>query len=415
MKRENLSDKIKGKWTGVKPGWRSCAMVGISIFVLYLCITYWPVASKLLKALIGAATPVFVGCIIAYPLNILMSFYERHWFPKSNKTSAIKTRRPVCLIFAIITLLAIVALVIGLVLPQFIECIKLIINYIPVAASNVVGFLEKYHILTDKTIEYIKSIDWQAWISKVVSVFTSGIGNVVEVVFVTITSVFSGIVTALLSIIFAGYILVGKNKLGSQIDRAMKCYITDKWYKRIKYCGKIFNECFHKYIVGQCVEAVILGVLCTVGMLILQLPYAPMVGALIALTALVPVAGAYIGASVGAFLILMVSPVKAVVFIIFIIILQQLEGNLIYPKVVGSSIGLPGIWVLAAVTVGGGVMGIGGMLLGVPLVAALYKIIRNDVYKNFNVSSEIIEGDAENADQSSAKATKRGKGSNKNN
>ncbi len=406
MKREILSDKIKRKWHGVKPGWRSCAMIGISIFVLFLCITYWPLASKVLVALLGAATPVLIGFIIAYPLNILMSFYERYWFLKSTKKAVVKTRRPICLILAVITLLAIIALVIGLVLPQFIECIKLIINYIPAAASNVVGFLEKYDILTDKTVEYIKSIDWQAWIAKAISMVYSGISNVVEVVFVTITSVFSGIITALLSVIFACYFLMGKNRIGSQIDRAMKCYASDKWYKRIKYFVQVLDDSFHKYIVGQCVEAVILGVLCTVGMLILQLPYAPMVGALIALTALVPIAGAYIGAGVGAFLILMVSPVKAVIFIIFVIILQQIEGNLIYPKVVGSSIGLPGVWVLAAVTIGGGVMGIGGMLLGVPLAATLYKIIRNDVNNRFNVSSEITEGDAENADQISAEDAK---------
>lgn len=141
----------------------------------------------------------------------------------------------------------------------------------------------------------------------------------------------------------------------------------------------VLNECFHKYIVGQCTEALILGGLCTLGMLILQLPYATMTGAVIAFTALIPVAGAYIGAGVGAFMILTVSPVKAIIFLIFIVILQQLEGNLIYPRVVGSSMGLPGIWVLAAVTVGGGVMGIPGMLLCVPLAAAFYKLLREDV------------------------------------
>ncbi|WP_277215231.1 AI-2E family transporter [Pseudoflavonifractor capillosus] len=141
----------------------------------------------------------------------------------------------------------------------------------------------------------------------------------------------------------------------------------------------MLNECFHKYIVGQCTEALILGGLCTLGMLILQLPYATMTGAVIAFTALIPVAGAYIGAGVGAFMILTVSPVKAIIFLIFIVILQQLEGNLIYPRVVGSSMGLPGIWVLAAVTVGGGVMGIPGMLLCVPLAAAFYKLLREDV------------------------------------
>ena len=142
----------------------------------------------------------------------------------------------------------------------------------------------------------------------------------------------------------------------------------------------VINDCFHRYIVGQCTEAVILGVLCMLGMMIIRLPYATMIGALIGFTALIPVAGAYIGAFVGAFMILTVAPVKALIFLVFIVVLQQLEGNLIYPRVVGSSLGLPAIWVLAAVTVGGGVLGVPGMLLGVPLTAAVYRLVRNDVY-----------------------------------
>ena len=144
----------------------------------------------------------------------------------------------------------------------------------------------------------------------------------------------------------------------------------------------ILDDCFHRYIVGQCTEAVILGALGSAGMVILRLPYALMVGALVAFTALIPVAGAYIGAAVGAIMILTVDPVKALIFLVFLVILQQLEGNLIYPKVVGSSMGLPGIWVLAAVTVGGGLAGILGMLLGVPLAAVVYRIIRDDVRKH---------------------------------
>lgn len=141
----------------------------------------------------------------------------------------------------------------------------------------------------------------------------------------------------------------------------------------------VFNDAFHSFIVGQCMEAVILGCLCVVGMWILRFPYATMIGCLVGFTALIPVAGAYIGAIVGGFMIFTVSPFKALLFLVFIVVLQQLEGNLIYPKVVGASIGLPGIWVLAAVTVGGGVLGIGGMLLGVPLAAGLYQLIRSDV------------------------------------
>ena len=161
----------------------------------------------------------------------------------------------------------------------------------------------------------------------------------------------------------------------------MNTYLGKKFPGKITNVIDVIHNSFRNYIVGQCMEAVILGVLCILGMSILKLPYASMIGTLVGFTALIPVAGAYIGAVVGAFMIFTVSPIQAVIFVVFLVILQQLEGNLIYPKVVGSSIGLPGIWVLAAVTIGGGIMGVGGMLLGVPLTAAAYQLIKNDVKK----------------------------------
>ena len=185
--------------------------------------------------------------------------------------------------------------------------------------------------------------------------------------------------TAVVSIIFSIYLLLGKEKLGRQISLVMKTYLKPAWYSHLVYFLETLHSCFRRFVVGQCTEAVILGLLCMGGMMLLRFPYASMVGALIGFTALIPVAGAYIGAGVGAFMIFTVSPFQSLLFLIFIAILQQLEGNLIYPKVVGSSIGLPGIWVLAAVTIGGGVLGIGGMLLAVPLAAALYQMLRVDV------------------------------------
>ena len=161
----------------------------------------------------------------------------------------------------------------------------------------------------------------------------------------------------------------------------MEYFLKPSWNEKIRYVADVFDHSFHNFIVGQCIEAVVLGVLCIAGMALLKLPYAMMIGTLIGFTALIPVAGAYIGAGVGVFMILTVSPIKALVFLIFVVVLQQLEGNLIYPKVVGNSIGLPGIWVLAAVTVGGGLMGIPGMLLGVPVVAALYQLLGNHLDK----------------------------------
>ena len=161
----------------------------------------------------------------------------------------------------------------------------------------------------------------------------------------------------------------------------MRTYLKPNWYHKFCYVLGVLDDCFHRYVVGQCIEAVILGSLCMLGMLLFGFPYATMVGALVGATALIPIAGAYIGAGVGAILILTVSPVEAILFLLFIIILQQIEGNLIYPRVVGTKLGLPALWVLAAITVGGNVMGIGGMLLAVPLTTAIYRLVRADVQK----------------------------------
>lgn len=362
--------------------WKSCFKVGASIFVLYLCIQYWPGIVGGITTMIGAGFPIAVGFAIAYIVNILMSMYERLYFPNSKKKIVVKSRRQVCMVSAFITLVAIVVLVIILVLPQLISCIQVIFAELPGFIEKIVDEVENLGILPEDIIKELDSKNWRERIGQLVQILTSGIGNVVDVLFKTISSVFSGTVTALLSIIFSIYLLMGKDKLRGQFKRLLEHYLDKRLYNKIYYVVSILNDSFHRYIVGQCTEAVIIGVLCAIGMWILRLPYATMVGALIAFTALIPVAGAYIGAIVGAFMILTVSPIKAVVFLIFIVILQQVEGNLIYPRVVGSSLGLPAIWVLAAVTVGGGVMGIAGMLLSVPLTATVYTIIKNDVNKS---------------------------------
>lgn len=363
----------------MKIQWKDCFRLGGSIFLLYLCVLYWKNAVSLVAALIGAAAPLLIGCVIAYLLNILMSFYERRYFIKSKNRAVIKSRRPVCMAGAFITLAAIIALIFRLVVPQLSSCVQLIFAALPDIMKTLTARLEKWDILPESIINTISSVDWQSKIGQFINVLTSGIGNVMDVVISTISTVFSGVVTALLGVIFAIYLLMGKETLGDQLDRVMKHYMKKTWYDKVIYLLSVLNDCFHRYIVGQCTEAVILGLLCMLGMLVFRLPYAGMIGALVGFTALIPVAGAYIGAGVGAFMILTISPVKAIMFLIFIVILQQLEGNLIYPRVVGSSMGLPAIWVLAAVTVGGGMMGIMGMLLSVPLASAAYRLLKEDV------------------------------------
>lgn len=359
--------------------WKTCFKIGLSAFLLYLCITYWMPFTGFISTLFGAALPLLIGCVMAYILNILMSFYETYYFPNSQKKSILKSRRPVCMLSAFITLILILILLLKMVVPELIACVELLIAQIPGAISSVVDWVEAMDIVPEDLLANLQNVDWKSRIEQIISVLTSGVGNMMGTAITMVSSVFSGIVTALFAFIFSIYLLTGKETLANQFDRVMKRYMKKGTYTRTKYILSVLNDCFHKYIVGQCTEAVILGVLCAVGMLLFGFPYAAMTGAAVAVTALIPVAGGYIGAAVGAFMILTVSPIKAILFLLYIVVLQQLEGNLIYPRVVGSSMGLPAIWVLAAVTVGGGIMGIAGMLLGVPLAAALYRLLREDI------------------------------------
>lgn len=365
----------------MKIEWRTCFKVGVSIFVLYLCIYYWGAVQNLLKLLVGAALPLLIGCGVAFITNILMSFYEKHYFPKTKKKFLISSRRPVCILMAFLTVLLIVVLVVSLIVPQLVSCVKLIVSELPDAIRFVIAKVEEWGIVPENIIGVLSGIDWKSRIGAIIEAFTSGVGNVMDVVFSAVTSVFSGIVTGFLAVIFAIYILASKDRLAAQLKKLGDRYMTKEVSGKVNRVLSILNNAFHSYIVGQCTEALILGVLCTLGMLILRIPYAAMIGALVAFTALIPVAGAYIGAIVGAFMILTVSPVKALIFLVFIVVLQQLEGNIIYPKVVGSSIGLPAIWVLAAVTLGGGMFGVLGMLVAVPIAASVYVLLREEVNK----------------------------------
>ncbi len=370
--------------------WKTCFKVGLSIFILYLCIHYWPSVSNVISTVFSAATPLFIGAVAAYLINILMSFYERHYFPKSKNKSVVSSRRPVCLVGAVITLAGIIALIIGLVAPQIVACIKMLIDELPGAINMLIAKLEEWDLGSEKIINALSTIDWKSKIGEIAKTLTSGLGSVVDVAFTAVTSVFSLLSNGIIGFIFALYLLLSKDNLSKQIKKLEKRYVPETKAKKIAYVAGVANDSFRSFIVGQCTEAVILGTLCMLGMLILQLPYAPMIGALVAFTALIPIVGAFIGAGVGAFLILMESPVKALIFLVFIIILQQIEGNLIYPRVVGSSIGLPGLWVLAAVTLGGGVLGIWGMLIGVPVAAVIYRLIKADINKAEKTDETVI-------------------------
>ncbi len=362
-----------------KLDWKTVLKIAVGVLGVYLAVHYWPNISGVIGTVLSAATPVVIGAVFAYPLNILMSFYERHYFPKSDKPAVVKSRKAVSLVGAVITILGIISLVIGLIAPQLVACIQMLVNEIPGAMELVISKLKENEFISENLIDSLASVDWKSRMTDIMQTVTNGLGDVAGVAVSAVTSVVAVVSNIVLGVIFALYILIDKKRLGRQINKVSTKYIPSRFLEKIRHIIAVLDDCFHRFIVGQCTEAVILGVLCIIGMVILRIPYALMIGTLMGFTALIPIVGGLIGAGVGAFLILMESPVKALVFVVFVIVLQQVEGNLIYPKVVGSSIGLPGLWVLAAVTVGGGVFGIFGMLIGVPIVAAFYRLVREDV------------------------------------
>lgn len=378
---------IKKVRTSFRVETATCVKLAIAVFAVYLCIRYWPTLAKFISGIGKAAEPLLIGAIIAFLVNILMRSLEQLYFPKSNKKIVKLTRRAVCMVLAFILLISIVVLIVCLIAPQLVSCIEIIIAEVPPLFGKAIKWLQSTQLLPEDIMAELASIDWKSNLMKIFDIVSTGIGSVFDIVVSTVTSVFSGIVTAIVSLIFSIYLLSGKEKLAAQIIRFEKCYIKLSGSRKFNHIVVTLKESFENFIVGQCKEALVLGVLCTLGMWIFGFPYATMIGALIGFTALIPVAGAYIGGAVGAIMILTESPVKALLFIVFLIVLQQIEGNLIYPKVVGESIGLPGFYVLAAATIGGGVMGIPGMLIGVPLVAAIYKLVGEDIAERLNAEN----------------------------
>ena len=368
--------------------WRTCLRLVFSAFILYLCVTWWRPIASLIWHMLSAAAPLFLGFAIAYVVNILMSQYERWYFPgSSDKKWVRKTRRAVCLVGAIATVIGAVVLLLLIVVPQLVNAITVITRRAPKLLTSLSNNAQFMQMLPESIQTAIHDLDYNKLITGIMDFLTNGATpsdtTVAAVAGKNLTGIlgsFSSVfMTAFFGFIFSIYILTGKEKLKVQFQRLADAYFGEPWMSKAGPVLGVANECFHNYIVGQVTEAVIIGVLCAVGMWLLRLPYAPMVGTVVGFTALIPVFGCYLGAAVGALMCLAVSPWKAVLFLVFIFVLQQLEGNLIYPRVVGTSLGLPGIWVLAAVTVGGGIGGVAGMLFSVPLAATIYKLISINV------------------------------------
>ena len=362
--------------------WKTCLRAAVTVVAVWLLVHYWGTLAGGVMLAFHAAAPLLLGCVIAYVVNIPMSLLERLWPRRAPRA----LRRPVCLVAAFALVVLVLTALTSMLLPELARCIQVLVDKLPdalnTATLQVEQMLQNSSLPADASTNLQKALpDWNGMIGQGINLVLSGVGGAMGKLAQAIGSLFSAAVMVLVGLIFASYLLLGKERLARQCTRLMTTYLPKGITDRALYVLDTINDSFHSFIVGQCIEAVILGALCTVAMLLFRLPYASMIGVLIGFTALIPIAGAYIGAVVGAFMIFTISPVQALVFIIVLVVVQQLEGNLIYPRVVGTSIGLPGIWVLAAVTIGGGVMGVGGMLLGVPLAAALYRLLRHDMNK----------------------------------
>lgn len=335
----------------------------------------------------GVLSPLFVGAALAFILNVPMSFLERKLFPKRDARKGKKGPSPalargISLLLTFVLLVVIILLLVLVVVPQLAESVASLGTAVSDAAKRAMAWAEEQFAAYPEITARLEtlSIDWQGLVKALWDFLTTGVGSVVTST-ISVTRQVAGAVSAgFISFIFAIYLLLQKEKLGLQCRKALYAILPEKAADETVRVCSMSHRVFSSFITGQCVEAVILGAMFFAAMTLLRMPYALLVGCLIAVTALIPIVGAFIGCIVGAFLLLMTSPVQALAFVVLFLVLQQVEGNLIYPHVVGSSVGLPSIWVLAAVSIGGSLMGVVGMLVFIPLTAVLYALFREFVY-----------------------------------
>lgn len=330
----------------------------------------------------GIIFPFILGAAIAFILNVPMSFLEKRLFSKA-KGKAQKLKRPVCLVLAILFVVAILQIVLLVVIPEVATTFTSISANIETALIK----LQRWamDIFEDnKQIEvWIGSLqfDWDALIQTAIGFLKNGAGNVLNSTVTVAKTLINSVMNSFVAFVFACYILLQKEKLSIQIRKILYAFFSKKVVTKTLEIASLSYKTFANFVTGQCCEAVILGSMFFISMSILKFPYALLVGVLIAFTALIPIFGAFIGCVLGTFLIMVSDPMQAIAFVILFLVLQQIEGNLIYPHVVGGSVGLPSIWVLVAVTVGGSLMGIVGMLIFIPISSVLYALFRELVYK----------------------------------
>ena len=351
--------------------------------LIYLGFRHISSVAGAISWLIDLAKPLLIGAILALIFNVPMSFFERNL---RKKTKLRKGARPLAIVLALALVFGMFIGITVLVVPELIEAVKLIIQIAGGGLDQLAQMETNTALMGTPVGQYFAKldIDWLGLKTQMEEWFKSQSGTFVNQAVGAASSFAGSLVTFFIGLVFAIYILSGKEKLKHQVCRLIHVWLPEKFGETLIHVSSVCSKTFRLFIAGQATEAIILGTLCMIGMAILRIPYAPMVGALVGVTALIPVVGAFVGTIVGAIMILTVDPFKAVVFVIFLLILQQIEGNMIYPKVVGSKIKLPAIWVLAAVTIGGNLGGPIGMLLGVPAASAAYALIKEATAKREN-------------------------------
>ena len=345
--------------------------------LIFLGIRYVSAIAIAVQWLYDLVKPLLIGTLLAMILSVPLDFIEKHLFRKKPTRRREKARRPVAILLSLLLVVGIFVGVAVLVIPEFIGAISIVVTSITDALEQLAALDSSADISQIPFAQQLSilDIDWLAlktqlenWIQQISTMILDGTAN-------ALGGVASSLLDGIVAFVFSIYVLANKETLTRQISRLARVWLPGRFVNTMSHICSVCADVFRQFIVGQTTEAVILGTLCGIGMGILRIPYAPMVGALVGVTALIPYVGAFLATIVGAFMILTVDPFKALVFVIFLLALQQVEGNLIYPRVVGAKINLPAMWVLAAITVGGN-LGPFGMLLGVPAASAAYALIR---------------------------------------
>lgn len=343
-------------------------------FILDTVLRLWQVAS-----------PLMLGAILAYILEIIIKRFEKIFFPKSRKPWMCRARRPICILLATVMVVFLAVLMVSIIIPGLTDAFTVLAREFPNYFLDVKAWVLETFKDVPTVTDYVKDLelDWNIIQDRVVQWGIRGIGdNSLLTNTVTVISAVTGsVANFMISAIFAIFLLGGKQKLQAQCESLIHASISEKNNNKLQRVLKTANRCFSGFIVGQSINGLILGVLTWLGMRIFGMPYALMVGVLSGTTSLIPIIGGYIGAALGTFLVFTAAPSLALWFLLFIVTLQTLQGNILYPRLVGDSVGLPSLWVLAAVSVGGGLGGVGGMLVAVPLTATVYILVREWVKK----------------------------------